>query len=330
MNLRAGLADSGWGVEAVAALLGEVADTAPRREIRLSALRAMRAALAARLVPSPMAVLIVLFMLGESTPAIVFDAVLPRIATVGVTAVGLVGEPDESRCVHALVDLRPCEAASDAGKVRWRVASGLGELVTDRALAPDHVLGVGDTGLILAGLAPRMRAGTASDLGCDCDIQALHLLYRAKHVVATDISVRALALTAFDAALAGVSVTGTPGTAPGADAASESDVEPDPVSDPSHLELLHGSLLESVTGRRLGLIASSPPFVLTPPAVCEAGLPLMKCCDTGDPILPGLITGLAEYFESGATTVMLSNWEYRGAGSWREIVTAWVPEGLDV
>ena len=31
-SLRADLADSGWGVEAVAALLGEVADAALRRE----------------------------------------------------------------------------------------------------------------------------------------------------------------------------------------------------------------------------------------------------------------------------------------------------------
>ncbi|EFW27900.1 hypothetical protein HMPREF9057_00704, partial [Actinomyces sp. oral taxon 171 str. F0337] len=40
-SLRADLAESGWGVEAVAALLGEAADAALRREIRLPALRAV-------------------------------------------------------------------------------------------------------------------------------------------------------------------------------------------------------------------------------------------------------------------------------------------------
>ena len=328
-SLRADLADSGWGVEAVAALLGEVADAALRREIRLPALRAVRAALAAGPAPSPVAVLTALFMLGEPVPATALDAALPRTAAAGATAIGLVGEPDESGCVRALVDLRPHEAVDDAGEVRWWVASDLGELVTGRALAPDHVLGVGGAGLTLAGLTPRTRVGTALDLGCGCGIQTLYLLRHAEHVVATDISARALAFTAFNAALAGVSVTGAPGAAPGADAASESDVEPGPASDPGRLELLRGSLLEPVAGRRFDLIASNPPFVLTPPAVREAGLPLMEYRDAGGPILPGLVAGLGEHLELGASAVMLGNWEHRGAGSWRDAVAAWLPEGLD-
>jgi len=325
-SLRADLADSGWGVEAVAALLGEVADAALRREIRLPALRAVRAALAAGLAPSPVAVLTALFMLGESVPATALDAALPRTTAAGAAAVGLVGEPDETGCVRALVDLRPHEAVDDAGEVRWWVASDLGELVTGRALAPDHVLGVGGAGLTLAGLTPRTLVRTALDLGCGCGIQTLYLLRHAEHVVATDISARALAFTAFNAALAGVSVTGSD-SAPGA--ASEADVKPGPASGSGSLELLRGSLLEPVVGRRFDLIASNPPFVLTPPAVREAGLPLMEYRDAGGPILPGLVAGLAEHLEPGASAVMLGNWEHRGAGSWRDAVAAWLPEGLD-
>ena len=330
-SLRADLADSGWGVEAVAALLGEVADAALRREIRLPALRAVRAALAAGPVPSPVAVLTALFMLGESVPATALDAALPRTTAAGAAAVGLVGEPDGAGYVRALVDLRPHEAVDDAGEVRWWVASDLGELVTGRALAPDHVLGVGGAGLTLAGLTPRTPVRTALDLGCGCGIQTLYLLRHAEHVVATDISVRALAFTAFNAALAGVSVTGAPGTlsaldvAPGSGAASA----PDTASGVGRLELLHGSLLEPVAGRRFDLIASNPPFVLTPPAVREAGLPLMEYRDAGGPILPALVAGLGEHLEPGASAVMLGNWEHRGAGSWRDAVAAWLPEGLD-
>ena len=332
-SLRADLADSGWGVEAVAALLGEVADAALRREIRLPALRAVRAALAAGPAPSPVAVLTALFMLGESVPATALDAALPRTTAAGAAAIGLVGEPDETGCVRALVDLRPHEAIDDAGEVRWWVASDLGELVTGRALAPDHVLGVGGAGLTLAGLTPRTPVRTALDLGCGCGIQTLYLLRHAEHVVATAISVRALAFTAFTAALAGVSVTGAPGA--GSDAApssgldSEADAAPESGSDAGHLELLRGSLLEPVAGRRFDLIASNPPFVLTPPAVREAGLPLMEYRDAGGPILPGLVAGLGEHLEPGATAVMLGNWEHRGAGSWRDAVAAWLPEGLD-
>ena len=332
-SLRADLADSGWGVEAVAALLGEVADAALRREIRLPALRAVRAALAAGAVPSPVAVLTALFMLGEPVPATALDTALPRTTAAGATAIGLVGEPDGAGYVRALVDLRPHEAIDDAGEVRWWVASDLGELVTGRALAPDHVLGVGGAGLTLAGLTPRTPVRTALDLGCGCGIQTLYLLRHAEHVVATDISARALAFTAFNAALAGVSVTGAPGAgsdiAPSSGLDSEADAASESGSDAGHLELLRGSLLEPVAGRRFDLIASNPPFVLTPPAVREAGLPLMEYRDAGGPILPGLVAGLGEHLEPGASAVMLGNWEHRGAGSWRDAVAAWLPEGLD-
>ena len=334
-SLRADLANSGWGVEAVAALLGEAADAALRREIRLPALRAVRAALAGGPAPSPVAVLTALFMLGEPVPATALDAALPRTAAAGAAAIGLVGEPDGAGHVRALVDLRPHEAVDDVGEVRWWVASDLGELVTGRALAPDHVLGVGGAGLTLAGLTPRTRVRTALDLGCGCGIQTLYLLRHAEHVVATDISARALAFTAFNAALAGVSVTGAPDVSDppdagsGADTVSETDVEPGSGTGTGRLELLRGSLLEPVVGRRFDLIASNPPFVLTPPAVREAGLPLMEYRDAGGPILPGLVAGLGEHLEPGASAVMLGNWEHRGAGSWREAVAAWLPEELD-
>ena len=266
-SLRADLSESGWGVEAVATLLGEAADAALRREIRLPALRSVRAALAAGTDSSPVAVLTALFMLGEPVLATALDVALPRTGAAGAAVIGLVGETDEAGYVRARVDLRPHEAVDDAGEIRWWVASDLGELVTGRALAPDHVLGIGGAGLTLAGLTPRTRVRSALDLGCGCGIQTLYLLRHAEHVVATDISERALAFTAFNAALAGVCVTGGPDVGSGDGA--------------GRLELLQGSLLEPVAGRRFDLIASNPPFVLTPPAVREAGLPLMEYRDAG-------------------------------------------------
>ena len=314
-SLRADLSESGWGVEAVTTLLGEAADAALRREIRLPALRSVRASLAAGTDSSPVAVLTALFMLGEPVLATALDAALPRTGAAGAAGIGLVGEPDEAGYVRARVDLRPHEAVDDAGEIRWWVASDLGELVTGRALAPDHVLGIGGAGLTLAGLTPRTRVRSALDLGCGCGIQTLYLLRHAEHVVATDISERALAFTAFNAALAGVCVTGAPDAGSGGGG--------------GRLELLQGSLLEPVAGRRFDLIASNPPFVLTPPAVREAGLPLMEYRDAGGPILPVLVAGLREHLEPGAAAVMLGNWEHRGADSWREAVATWIPEGLD-
>ena len=314
-SLRADLSESGWGVEAVTTLLGEAADAALRREIRLPALRSVRASLAAGTDSSPVAVLTALFMLGEPVLATALDAALPRTGAAGAAVIGLVGEPDEAGYVRARVDLRPHEAVDDAGEIRWWVASDLGELVTGRALAPDHVLGIGGAGLTLAGLTPRTRVRSALDLGCGCGIQTLYLLRHAEHVVATDISERALAFTAFNASLAGVCVTGGPDAGSGDGA--------------GRLEFLRGSLLEPVAGRRFDLITSNPPFVLTPPAVREAGLPLMEYRDAGGPVLPELVAGLREHLEPGAAAVMLGNWEHRGADSWREAVATWIPEGLD-
>ena len=350
-SLRADLSESGWGVEAVTTLLGEAADAALRREIRLPALRSVRAALTSGSAPSPVAVLTALFMLGEPVSATALDVALTRTGASGAGRIGLVSEPDETGCVRARVDLRPHEAVDDAGEISWWVASDLGELVTGRALAPDHVLGIGGAGLTLAGLTPRTPVATALDLGCGCGIQTLYLLRHAEHVVATDVSERALALTAFNVALAGVS----------ADVDTDAPVDVDAAGVPgsavgtARLELRRGSLLQPVAGRRFDLIVSNPPFVLTPPAVREAGLPLMEYRDAGGPVLPALVAGLGEHLEPGGSAVMLGNWERRhtspatgdahdsaigpatdsttdpgaAGSSWRDAVAAWIPEGLD-
>ena len=332
-DLRRDLEATGWGVDSVHHLLGDAADAALRREIRLPALRALHRVLdedrAAGATPNPTAVLTVLFMLGQSVSVAELDAALRRTRTRGALAMGLVelvpdGAPDARGAdvvpsagpdgapapdaapaprVRALVDLRPHEARDETGDVRWWIASDLGELATGAPLAPDHVLGIGGAGLALAALTPRRPVAAALDLGCGCGIQTLYLLRHADRVTATDVSERALAFTAFNAALAAVG--------------------------PDRLELLAGSLLEPVAGRRFDLIVTNPPFVLTPPAVREAGLPLMEYRDAGRPVLPGLVAGLGEHLGVGAAAVMLGNWEHRRGRDWRRDVAAWVPDDLD-
>ncbi|MBF0972926.1 MAG: hypothetical protein HXK06_08755, partial [Actinomyces graevenitzii] len=207
--LRADLAQSGWGVESVEALLGPVAAAALQRELRAPALRVVRRALAAGAGaastssdrPSPatgaastssaanapqdsdvagykVAVLTALFMLGEPVGAAALETALPRTGVAGALAIGLVvptqSASGEQRYAPA-VDLRPHEAEDAHGSVRWWVASDLGELVTGQALAPDHVLGIGRAGLTLAALTPRKPVETALDLGVGCGIQTLYL-----------------------------------------------------------------------------------------------------------------------------------------------------------
>ena len=335
--LRADLAQSGWGVESVEALLGPVAAAALQRELRAPALRVVRRALAAGAGaastssdrPSPatgaastssaanapqdgdvagykVAVLTALFMLGEPVGAAALETALPRTGVAGALAIGLVvptqSASGEQRYAPA-VDLRPHEAEDAHGSVRWWVASDLGELVTGQALAPDHVLGIGRAGLTLAALTPRKPVEPALDLGVGCGIQTLYLLRHVRQVVATDISTRALEFTAFNVALAGV--------------------------DSARVQLRQGNLLEPVAGQRFDLIVSNPPFVITPPSVRQAGLPLMEYRDAGGPILPALVRGLEDHLNPDGVAVMLGNWEHREGTSWRTSVNQWIGKSLD-
>ena len=335
--LRADLAQSGWGVESVEALLGPVAAAALQRELRAPALRVVRRALAAgagaastssdrpslatgadstsSAVNAPqdgdvagykVAVLTALFMLGEPVRAAALETALPRTGVAGALAIGLVvptqSVSGEQRYAPA-VDLRPHEAEDAHGSVRWWVASDLGELVTGQALAPDHVLGIGRAGLTLAALTPRKPVETALDLGVGCGIQTLYLLRHVRQVVATDISTRALEFTAFNVALAGV--------------------------DSARVQLRQGNLLEPVAGQRFDLIVSNPPFVITPPSVRQAGLPLMEYRDAGGPILPVLVRGLEDHLNPDGVAVMLGNWEHREGTSWRTSVNQWIGKSLD-
>lgn len=335
--LRADLAQSGWGVESVEALLGPVAAAALQRELRAPALRVVRRALAAGagaastssdrpslatgaastssaanapqgsdVAGYKVAVLTALFMLGEPVGAAALETALPRTGVAGALTIGLV-VPTQSasgeQCYAPAVDLRPHEAEDAHGSVRWWVASDLGELVTGQALAPDHVLGIGRAGLTLAALTPRKPVETALDLGVGCGIQTLYLLRHVRQVVATDISTRALEFTAFNVALAGV--------------------------DSARVQLRQGNLLEPVAGQRFDLIVSNPPFVITPPSVRQAGLPLMEYRDAGGPILPALVRGLEDHLNPDGVAVMLGNWEHREGTSWRTSVNQWIGKSLD-
>ena len=340
--LRADLAQSGWGVESVEALLGPVAAAALQRELRAPALRVVRRALAAGagatragaastssdrpslatgaastssaanapqdsdVAGYKVAVLTALFMLGEPVGAAALETALPRTGVAGALTIGLV-VPTQSASGEQLyapaVDLRPHEAEDAHGSVRWWVASDLGELVTGQALAPDHVLGIGRAGLTLAALTPRKPVETALDLGVGCGIQTLYLLRHVRQVVATDISTRALEFTAFNVALAGV--------------------------DSARVQLRQGNLLEPVAGQRFDLIVSNPPFVITPPSVRQAGLPLMEYRDAGGPILPALVRGLEDHLNPDGVAVMLGNWEHREGTSWRTSVNQWIGKSLD-
>lgn len=291
--LRADLA--GWTVDAVADLVGPVALAALGREQVLPVLRAT----AGR--PEPHATLLRLLVLGRDVPRADVDRALPRLRTDGAQRLGLVAAaghgPDDA--VRALVDLRPYAAVDAAGTADWWVVSDLGELATGGPLRTDHVLGVGGASTMLARCTPRRPVGRVLDLGTGCGVQALHAARHAGHVVATDVSERALATARFTWAL----------NAP-------------PAGGPA-LELRHGSLLEPVAGERFDLVVSNPPFVITPRRDDVTAYEYRDGGLEGDEVVRRLAAGVGSVLADGGTAVMLGNWEHHRGEPWADRVRGW-------
>ena len=207
--LRADLSAAPFTVERTEAVLGPVAAGALAREQVLPAERETRDNL------DPAAVLIRLFTLGDPVDRATVDAALPALGGAGALALGLVRDAGDA--LIATCDLRPYGDQEHA----WWLASDLSELATRAPLSEDHVLGVGGASTTLASWTPRPRVGRALDLGTGCGVQALHLSTHAEHIVATDISDRALSYVRFNAALNG-----------------------------QEWDIRHGSMLEPVAGER--------------------------------------------------------------------------------
>ena len=103
-------------------------------------------------------------------------------------------------------------------------------------VAFDHVAGISNATRTLAALTLRRPARRALDLGTGCGSQALLTSRHAEHVVATDVTERALRVARLNLEL----------------------------NDVTNVELREGSLFEPVEGELFDLIVSNPPFVVSP------------------------------------------------------------------
>ncbi|GAA1848413.1 methyltransferase [Myceligenerans crystallogenes] len=310
--LRRDLLAAGFHVDGVEELLGPVASAALHREQVLPARRVVEAAGGAAL-----AVLTSVFMLGGSVSRRVFDGALPGVGVAGAERLGLVraGGPGDDDVVRALVDLRPYGASDASGEVRWWLASDLGETVTGVRLAGDHVLGAGGASLTLAQVTARRAVSRVLDLGTGCGIQALHAARHADVVVATDISRRALAFTAFNTAL---NLGGDRDRA-------------------GRVEVRHGSMLEPVAGEEFDLVVSNPPFVITPHSG-DAGAAVREALGdyeyrdggrAGDDLVRDLVTGVGQVLAPGGVAQLLGNWEHRRGETWQDRVGGWLDEAYE-
>ncbi len=287
--LAADLRDAGFTADALRTAWGGSADAAISRGLRGPAERA----LAGR--TDALAVLARFFVLGLVQPATTLTDALPRTTVAGLVALDLAAA-EEGGIVAPRALIRPQEFVDAAGDMQWWIASDLDEAALGGPLPEGHVLGVGGASLTLAGLQLPGHVGRVLDVGTGCGIQALRARRDADHVVATDISSRALFFTELNAALNGV----------------------------DGIEVRHGSLFAPVAGERFDRVVSNPPFVITPRA---AGVPAYEYRDgglVGDALVARFVGGVGGHLAPGGVAQLLGNWEYREGQDGLDRVRQWV------
>lgn len=317
-TLRRDFAAANYTVDGIDTLLSGSARGALERENPIPAVRELDAIIENTEHPAwRTALLTRVFTLGGTATGEHLSSALPSLGADGCLTLGLIipcgPASDTDAEVRATVDLRPYAATDDDGEILWWIASDLGELATGKALAGEHVLGIGGATSTLIAITPREHVETALDLGCGCGIQALHAARHARRVVATDISERALAITRFNVAL------------------NESTLP-----EGHTIEARLGSMLEPVDGEKFDLIVSNPPFVITPRSVESNGAKSLESAtekwtyrdggQVGDAIVESLVTALHAHLNPGGTAAMLANWEIPMGAAWSARPQQWLDE----
>ncbi len=289
VRLRAALEAADFTVDAVRALLGEVADAALLRNETTPALR--------RTVTDhgPLATLTRLFLLQTTVTAGSAEAALPDLVD-RLVAEGIldrsVGE------VAARLDVRPYATDDSTLWVVSDLTPGLDGL--PQQLGADHVLGISPASTSLAQLTLRTPVDSSLDLGTGCGVQALHLATHSAHVVATDVNQRALGIARFNAALNEVG---------------------------DRVEVREGSFFEPVRDERYDLIATNPPFVISPATgerlvYRDSGLP-------GDQVVEDIVRAAPDHLTERGWCQVLANWVVERDRPWDERLASWLGPDVD-
>nr|WP_246142841.1 class I SAM-dependent methyltransferase [Nocardioides rubriscoriae] len=291
--LREALVAADFTYDRVAELLGERAHAALGRNETAPGLARTRGG-------SPLETLVRLFLLQTTVSLSQAERALPglvdRLAVDGLVERS-VGE------VAARLDCRPYSTSHGADDLDLWVVSDLtpGLDGGPQRVGGDHVLGISPASTSLAQLTIREPVASALDLGAGCGVQALHLAHHVGRVVATDVNARALALTRFNAALNEVAV-----------------------------DVRDGSFFEPVRGERFDLVATNPPFVISPAlyrhderlVYRDSGLP-------GDRVVEDIVRTAPRHLNPGGWCQVLANWVIERDRPWDERLAGWLPERHD-
>lgn len=342
-RLRDDLSAAEYRTDTIGALLGSAADAARERGVFAAARRVL-----AQRPSSSLSALTRLFLLGEAVARTELERALPSLRARGALELGLVeirshgveegvdgvdGEADEDieagedgeATFRAAVSLNPVRIEDDARfgpPQHWWIISDLDDQLRGGPARPDHVMGVGGATRSLIGQLPPERVSHALDLGTGCGVVALHLALRGP-TIATDISERALRFARMNAALNGLDRA---------------------------IEFRRGDLFEPVAGERFALIASNPPFVITPrgagPADANAASAVGTTGDgapadeppvftyrdggrVGDALARAVVRAAPAHLAPGGSFVGLANWEAPWGVSGLARVGEWVSEAAE-
>ncbi|NYE36729.1 hypothetical protein F4692_001862 [Nocardioides cavernae] len=240
----------------------------------------------------PLDTLVRLFLLQTPVPRDAADRALPGLVDRLCNA-GLLEQSVSE--VGARTDCRPYAVDEQDLWIVSDLTPGLDGAPV--AVGPDHVLGISSASTSLAQLTMREQAGRSLDLGTGCGVQALHLAAHSGSVVATDVNARALWMTRLNATLNGVDV-----------------------------DVRDGSFFEPVAGERFDLIATNPPFVISPATgerlvYRDSGLP-------GDRVVEHIVRTGPDHLAAGGWLQVLANWAVTDR-PWDERIGSWLREDCD-
>jgi len=225
---------------------------------------------------SPFSTLATLFWLGAPVDARQAQAALEPLRLVDLEALGVADVRDGQ--------VRPlCTIRATAGLL----------VASDLAGQPDPVLGHVPASETLARLTIRRHGRRALDLGSGCGVQSLLLARHCDEVISVDVNPRALAFTAFTAALNGA----------------------------TNIEVREGSWFAPVAGDRFDVIACNPPYVISPDTTFtyrDGGLPRDGVCRM-------VVREIAQHLADDGFATILCNWVYDD--SWSDPLRSWV-EGI--
>ena len=198
----------------------------------------------------------------------------------------------------ARLDVRPYATDDSTLWVVSDLTPGLDGL--PQQIGADHVLGISPASTSLAQLTLRAPVDDSLDLGTGCGVQALHLAAHSGHVVATDVNQRALGIARFNAVLNEVG---------------------------DRVEVREGSFFEPVRGERYDLIATNPPFVISPATgerlvYRDSGLP-------GDQVVEDIVRAAPEHLTERGWCQVLANWVVERDRPWDERLAGWLGPDVD-